>query len=389
MNLHVLLPVILLPAKVFEVVMCRLHLPAVVGAILAGVVLGPVLLGILPLEAEDPAGYQMLHELSSIGLCVLLFRIGLETSFNDFIRVWKPAASIAAAGMVLPLLLGWSTGLLWGMSHQGALFIGAALTATSIGVTASVLSELLSQKSREGLYIIGAAILDDVMGLLLLSALVAFVTPTASVTSQVLTSMAQAIMFIAAGLILGPYIVQLIARLSSWSNSQGVLLVLAFSYFLLVAYGAKTIGLDMIIGAYAAGIAFSRHPERSQIERDLKPFTELLTPLFFVLLGASVEFSTLNPLTAAGRQSLMLTAVLLAVAVVGKLFSGFCLRGGQVNRWAIGSGMMPRGEVGFVFAQIGLLTGAFTHELFTTIVVVLVATTIIGPIMLRRSLQSS
>ena len=149
MNLHLLLPTILLPAKLLEEVMRRIHLPAVIGAILAGVVLGPALLGVLPQEAHDPEGYEMVHELARIGLCVLLFRIGLETRFTDFLPVWRSAAGIAVTGMVLPFILGWIAASLWGLPQQGAIFVGATLTATSIGVTASVLSKLHAQKSKE------------------------------------------------------------------------------------------------------------------------------------------------------------------------------------------------------------------------------------------------
>lgn len=388
MNLHLLLPTILLPAKLLEEVMRRIHLPAVTGAILAGVVLGPALLGVLPQEAHDPEGYEMVHELARIGLCVLLFRIGLETRFTDFLPVWRSAAGIAVTGMVLPFILGWIAASLWGLPQQGAIFVGATLTATSIGVSASVLSELHAQKSKEGLLILGAAILDDVAGLLLLSTLVAFLTPTLSVAGQVTGALFQAIAFIAGGVFLGPYVVRAMIFLSKWSGAKGILLVLAFSYFLLLAYAAKAIGLDMIIGAYAAGIAFAKHSERFQIEEDLKSLTELLTPLFFVLLGASMEFSGLNPLSATGRQAWSLAVLLFVAAVVGKLFSAFWIQEDKINKWAVGGGMMPRGEVGFVFAQIGLMTGVFSSELFSIIVVVLIATTITGPVLLRTSLRA-
>lgn len=387
MNLHLLLPTILLPAKLLEEVMCRIHLPAVIGAILAGVILGPDLLGVIPQEAHNPRGYEMVHELARIGMCVLLFRIGLETRFTDFLPVWRSAVGIAVTGMVLPFILGWISASLWGLPQQGAIFIGATLTATSIGVTASVLSELHAQKSKEGLLILGAAILDDVGGLLILSALVAFLTPTLSVSGQVTSAVIQAIAFISCGVFLGPYVAQVLILLSKWSETKGILLIFAFSYFLLLAYAAKAIGLDMIIGAYAAGIAFAQHSERFQIEEDLKSLTELFTPLFFVLLGASMEFSGLNPLSETGRQAWGLALLLFVAAVVGKLFSACWVKEDKINKWAVGGGMMPRGEVGFVFAQIGLMSGVFSSELFSTLVVVLIATTITGPVLLRISLR--
>ena len=385
MNLHILLPLILITTKLLEEVMRRVRLPTVVGAIFAGFFLGPAILGVIPAEAENPEAYEMVHQLAQIGLCVLLFRIGLETRFTDFLHVWRQATGIAVAGMILPFVLGWILATLWGWPLQGAAFLGATLTATSIGVTASVLSELHAQKSEEGILILGAAILDDVLGLVLLSILLAVVTPTLSVAGQALSAFIQAFAFIAAGIFLGPYVVEIVISFSKWSKGKAMLLVLAFSYFLMLAYAAKAIGLDMIIGAYAAGVAFARHPERYQVEQDLKPLTELLTPLFFVLLGASMQFSDLNPLTETGRGAWGFVAVLFMVAAVGKLFSPFWIRKNRINKWAVGSGMMPRGEVGFVFAQVGLTAKIFSPQLFSSIVVVLIATTILGPVLLRAS----
>jgi Kef-type K+ transport system membrane component KefB len=365
--------------------MRRLGLPAVVGGIFVGVLFGPSFFGVIPSEGRDPEGFGIVSDLADIGLCVLLFRIGLETRFRDFLPVWRQTASIAACGMVLPFALGWLSASTWGLSHQTAVFVGATLTATSIGVTASVLSELSAQRSKEGVLILGAAILDDVIGLVLLSSLVAIVTPALSVTGVVFKAILQAIGFIAAGILIGPYVVRIAVIISKWSRSRGMVLVLAFSYLLLLAYVAGAIGLDMIIGAYAAGLAFSHHDERDQLEQDLKPLTELLTPLFFVMLGASMEFSGLNPFSEVGRKAWGFASVLFIAAVMGKLFSAVWLRKDQGNKWAVGSGMMPRGEVGFIFAQIGLTGKMFSPELFSSIVAVLIGTTILGPVLLRAS----
>jgi len=164
-----------------------------------------------------------------------------------------------------------------------------------------------------------------------------------------------------------------------------VLLVMAISYFLILAYGAKVVGLELMIGAYAAGVAFASHPERNHVEEDIKPLCELLTPLFFILLGASMEFSGLDPFSEAGRQSWGFAALLFVADVVGKLFAPFFIPGNGMNKWAVGSGIMPRGEVGLIFAQMGLMSGSFSSELFSSFVVVIIATTMVGPVLLRVS----
>lgn len=383
MDLHLLLPLILIPAKLLEGVLRRLGIPAVVGAILAGVLLGPAVIGILPSQIQDLEEPGLLNHLADIGLCVLLFRIGLETRLSDFLPDWRSAMGIAIAGMALPFALGFGVTVFWGWSLQAAVFVGATLTATSIGITAATLSELRAEKSKEGTLILAAAILDDVFGLILLAMLVALVTPALSVVEQVLIAIGQAVAFIMAGVLIGPYIAHIVISLSKWIKTRGLLLVLAFSYLLLMAYAARAAGLQLIIGAYAAGLAFAQHPEREQVEQDLKPLTELLTPVFFVLLGASVEFSGFDPFSSAGREGWSFAALLFIAAATGKLFSASWMRSTQINRWAIGSGMMPRGEVGFVFAQIGLMAGVLSSGIFSSLVLVLIATSILGPILLK------
>jgi Kef-type K+ transport system membrane component KefB len=389
MELHLLLPVILLSATLLSKAARSVRLPAVIGVILAGVILGPAVLGILPTKGDDPVGFGLVQSLAQIGLCVLLFQIGLETRLKDFIAVWRLASGTAVVGMVLPFVLGWGMASLWGVPQLGAMFIGATLTATSISVTASVLTELGAQHSKEGAIVLGAAILDDILGLILLSSLMAVVSPEVSAAGHILSSIAQAVLLISLGIFIGPYLVRAVLFCSGWKHEKGGLLVFTFSYLLLVAYAAEAIGLDMILGAYAAGVGIARHPQGLEVEKDLRPFIEILTPLFFILLGASIKFSGLSLFSEAGREAWLFTLGLLTVAVVGKLLCGFWVRQEKLNRVALGGAMMPRGEVGLVFAQIGLTTGTFSSEIFSSVIWVLIATTIIGPIVLRFSWKSA
>ena len=383
MQSHLLLPLALISAKLLGGVAKRLRIPAVVGEIAAGVVLGPALLGFLPSEVSTAEGDGVFHVLAQIGLCVLLFKIGLETRLLDFIKVWKPATITAAAGMALPFFVGWGLSLAWGRGPLTAVFVGATLTATSIGVTASVLSELRAESTREATVILGAAVLDDILGLLLLSALVGVVTPGIAVAPHVVTALLQAGAFMAGGIWLGPYAVQLALMLSRWCRTQAVLLALAFGYLLLMAHLAEVAGLSMLIGAYAAGLAFAGHRERKQLEDGITPLVELLTPLFFVLIGASISFEGFSVSSSEGRQAWLELTLLVGLAVAGKLAAGFFLRKEDVNRFAVGSGMIPRGEVGLIFTQVGLTTAVFSPGQFSVLAMAIVITTVVGPLLLR------
>jgi len=383
MHLHLLLPAILLPAKGLGEAARRIRIPVVIGEIGAGILLGPALLRVIPSASQTSEDFALLKELASIGLCGLLFKMGLETHLGDFERAWRPAAKLSVAGVILPFLFGWGLGWLWGWGQRSAVFVGATLVATSLGVTASVLHELGAQSSREGALIFTAAILDDIVGLLLFSVLAALITPGLSVFGTAALALGQAVALIAGGLLIGSLAVRLAVLLGRWTDSKSTLLVLAFSFLLLMAYAAKAAGLVMIIGAYAAGLAFARHPERARLEGDLNPLIGLLAPLFYILIGASIDFSGFHPFSLSGLQSFGNVLLLFLVAVSGKMLAAVVLGGESINRLAVGSGMIPRGGIGFVFAQVGLTAGIFGPELYSQIALALIATTLAGPILLR------
>lgn len=219
--------------------------------------------------------------------------------------------------------------------------------------------------------------------MLLLATLVAAVTPGVNLTSELVRSLAQGIGFIAVGLWLGPHLVQGAIKLCRWMNSPALLLVLAFSYLLAVSHAAKVAGLAMIIGAYAAGLAFARHHEREELAGQLQPLADLLTPLFFVLVGVSIEFAPFNPGSAGGLQTVGVFGALLAAAIVGKWLAPLFLPRQGLNQWLVGSAMIARGGIGFVFAQVGLSHGILAPAQFSVIALVLASTTILGPILLR------
>tara|TARA_R110002096_G_scaffold342549_5_gene535552 strand:- start:974 stop:2167 length:1194 start_codon:yes stop_codon:yes gene_type:complete len=382
MSLHLLLPLAIIPAILLGQLGRRAGLPAVVGQILAGVLLGPMVLGLIqPGEAHGDngnGGSNGFFELAEIGLCVLLFKIGLETRLQHFTRVWRPALAVAAAGMILPFGLGLGIGLLIQWPFPAALFLGAALTATSIGVTAAVIEELGVRDSPEARIIMGAAVMDDVLGLLLLSVITALTAQTESIGPALGRSLFQAVLFLGAAVALGPHVVRLFDKLTDWLRGEVVLVALAFGYLLVMAHLAERVGLAAIIGSYAAGLVFSKRDEAA-LEKAFEPLTDLLTPIFFVLIGSSIAFDG-----GMGWAEFGVVVLLVGIAVGSKIAAPWLAPGGGLNRAAIGSGMVPRGEVGLVFAQVGLTTLALTQSQFSVLTLVLVATTLAGPMLFRR-----
>ncbi len=385
MNLHVLLPLILVPAFLMGELARRIRCPAVVGQIAAGFLLGPAVLNLLPLADAGTMSHGGLHELAQIGICALLFRAGLDTRMEEFRPVLLPSAIVALVGMLLPFLGGFALARMSGLSPMAAAFVGATLTATSVGISVAVLDELRATSSREGLLILGAAILDDVFGLLLLSVLSAFARPGGSAGWAMASAFGQALAFISAGLLLGRPVTRAIVWLTSWSRNEATLVVLGFAYALLLAFLAEALGLAMILGAYVAGLTFSRHPDRGRLESAFGALIQLLTPLFFVLIGSSIAPTEFNPLTAPGREALVLAALLLAAAVLGKVLCASWMRRSETRIWTVGWGMVPRGEVGLVFANMALAANIVTSGVFSALILVLIATSIIGPIGLRAT----
>lgn len=380
---HLVVPVALVMAALIATIVRRVGVPSVVGYLLAGILLGPALLAVIPSGTEDPAGRAVIEQFGHIGLCVLLFGIGMQTRVEDFRPVRRPATALTIASVMLPFLFGWAIAMGFGWPVIAATMVGITFTTTSLSITASTLSELGLGDSREGALIFGVAVLDGLLGMLLLAALVAVMTPGANLTYELVRSLAQAVVFIAVGLWLGPHLVEGAISLCRWMNSPTFLLILTFSYLLVLSYAARVAGLAMIVGAYAAGLAFARHCEREKLAGQLQPLTDLLTPLFFVLVGASIEFSVFHPRTSGGLQTVGEFAALFAAAVLGKWLAPLCLRRQGVNHWLIGSAMIARGGIGFVFAQVGLAYGIFTPTQFSVVALVLACTAMLGPVLLR------
>ena len=365
----------LVGAKLFGELAERLGQPAVLGELLAGVILGPSVIGLVPLS-------DAVLELAEIGVVLLLFEVGLETDLGELARVGAPAIAVALAGMLLPFVGGYAITLALGYPTLTATFVGAALTATSIGITARVLSELQVLATREGQIILGAAVVDDVLGLIVL-AIVSKVAGGGQVgAATIVKSAALAIGFVVAALVVGIPLGHRLMRVVERTKVRGVLGALSVAFALLVAWAAKAAESAPIVGAFAAGMALARTNRRHDIDHALKPVVDIFAPVFFVYVGAEVDVRMLNPAVADNRPALILGLLLTVIGFLGKFAAGFCAWG-KVRRAFIGAGMVPRGEVGLIFASVGLSTKALPEPVFVSVLVAVFLTTFVAPPLLK------
>jgi len=366
----------LLGAKLLGELSERLGQPAVLGELLAGVLLGPSVLGLVPLT-----GSVLL--LAEIGVILLLFEVGLETDLEELARVGGPALVVALVGMALPFLGGFFLTRAVGQPALTAIFVGAALTATSIGITARVLTELKALATREGQIILGAAIADDVLGLVVLAVVSRIAGPGGVDMALVLSATGLAVGFLALALVLGIPVGRWLIGIVGRANVRGVLGAASVAFALLVALAAKKAGSAEIVGAFATGLVLARTNRRHDISQAVKPVVDVFAPLFFVAVGAQVNVALVNPFVAGNRASLLLALGLTLVGFLGKFAAGFCAWG-KVRRAFIGAGMVPRGEVGLIFASLGKATGMLPEGVFVAVVLAVFATTFLAPPLMKR-----
>ncbi len=365
----------LVGAKLFGEIVQRFGQPAVLGELLAGVALGPSVLGLVPLS-------EGIFLLAEIGVMLLLFEVGLETDLGELARVGGPAVLVALLGMVLPFGGGFLVMRLLGYPTLAAVFVGAALMATSIGITARILGELKVLATREGQIILGAAVADDVLGLVVLAVVSQMADRGAVEFGAVARSTGLAIGFLAAALLLGIPVGKRLVKVVDRAAVRGILVGTSVALALLLAFAAAKAGSAPIVGAFAAGLVLARTNRRHEIDTALKPIVDIFAPLFFVFVGAQVNVALLNPAVAENRAALLLALLLTVVGFLGKMAAGWGAWGG-VRRAFIGAGMVPRGEVGLIFASIGRATGSLTERVFVALVLTVFATTFLAPPLLK------
>jgi len=377
------LAAILVAAKLFGELAERVGQPAVLGELLAGVLLGGSVLGIVPAGGPEA---EVIHVLAELGVLLLLFEIGLETDLREMFRVGPAALAVAMVGIALPFAFGY---LFWryaphaasgsGDLVTAAIFIGATLTATSVGITARVLSDLGRMNTAEARIIIGAAVIDDVLGLVILSVVTGVAAGAAVSFLGILWTLAVAVGFLVVAVLLGRFLAPRLFDVIDLMRVRYVLVVASIAFALGLAALAGLAGSALIIGAFAAGIILSGTNQFDTIEHEIRPVASMFTPIFFVSVGSSVNLALLNPSTPAARATLLVAGALILLAVIGKVAAGWAAPWIRFRRLVVGIGMVPRGEVGLIFADIGRRSGVLGDEVFGAVLLMVMVTTFIAP----------
>jgi Kef-type K+ transport system membrane component KefB len=398
-GIAVMLVVAKLGGELFE----RLRQPAVLGELFAGILLGNlVIFGFT--QAESLKTNETIAALAEFGVIILLFEVGLESDLKEMIEVGWSSLLVAVLGVVAPFFLGWAVSAYFIPDEPRLvhIFIGATLCATSVGITARVFKDLGKLGTREARIILGAAVIDDVLGLLILAivagAIKAAGTGAALSMFDVAMIAFKSFAFLVGSIAVGYFLVPRMLRGAGRLESRGVLLTLAISFCLVLSWAAAKVGLAPIVGAFAAGLILDEvhyKPLNGRREQDLndllRPVSTVLVPIFFVLMGLKVD---LRLFTQAGI--LGLAAALTLAAIIGKQICALGVVERGVNRLAVGLGMIPRGEVGLIFAGIGATlmlpsaSGAsqpvISSAIFGAVVIMVVITTLLTPIALKWSL---
>lgn len=368
---------IFLAAKVFGELAERIGQPAVLGELVGGVIVG-----VSGLQLVDPHDVTI-HLLSELGVILLLFLIGLETDLKRLLSVGGSATTVAIVGVVLPFIGGFAFGYALGFRIIVAALLGASLTATSVGITARVLSDLGHLQDAESQVILGAAVVDDIIGLVLLTIISTLADGGAisaiGIGRIVLVAFGFVILAIVIGSRLAPYLIRVIEKLDV---ARG-LFYGALIFALALAYIASRVGSAVIIGSFAAGLVLARTRKGEDIEHDVHDVAQFFIPIFFVVVGAAVDLRSLNPMHADSRMFLMVGLALTGIGIVGKVLAGFAAVQRGLSRTIIGVGMIPRGEVGLIFAQIGLTTKLLTPGLYSAVALMVILTTFVTPLVLR------
>ncbi len=387
--LHV--AVILIAARVMGEFAVYLRAPSVIGEIVAGVILGPTLLGFI-----EPVG--LIQVLAEIGIILLLFQVGLDTDIGELAHTGVKSVIVAIAGFVLPFLSCFALAFYWfDLELLVSLMIAGTMTATSIGITMRTLSDLGRDQSREGRIILGAAVLDDIMGVLLLAILFNFATSGEvdyAGTSRILLFM---FVFFLIAPAMAKSVSYIVRRWEAISETPGMVPTSIVSLVLFLAWLSHAIGIPQLLGGFATGLALSRRfflpfgvalkadPEfSSHVHEQMKPVIHLFTPIFFATVGLSLDLSEID---WSSLFFWIFSISLAAVAILTKIIGALIVNEKFACRLVIGMAMVPRGEVGLVFAELGRHTGLFNPEIYATVVIVIAYTTLFTPFWLRLFYQ--
>ena len=396
--------IILVFSKAFGRLAERFRQPSVLGELLAGVVLSGSVLALIP-STEGVVGYETFQLLAEVGVVMLLFEIGLETRLGDLIKVGPVSLLVAIVGVVLPFVLGYASVIYFqefGMlsldpAQVGivAMVVGATLTATSVGITARVLADLGKLHAKESKIVLTAAIIDDILGLIILGVVSTLIISHEAgggddhiTLGLVSVTMLKAFGFLAVSIVAGKLLAARFFGFLARFNKGEFIWIMAIAVCFLYSYLAHLSSLAAIVGAFAAGLVLSETEQLKTIESGVKPVSHFLTPVFFVMIGAAVDISVFNPFVSENILVISIALILFVVAVIGKFASGYVVYEKGVKKSIIGVGMIPRGEVGLIFAQLGLAYGVFRTDLFSAVTVMVILTTFMVPPLLKRMFEN-
>ncbi|MCQ1528509.1 cation:proton antiporter [Lutispora saccharofermentans] len=372
------LSVVLTAAALGGYICRRLNQPAVLGQLIFGIIIGPSLLNIVsPTET-------FIH-MSDLGVILLMFIAGLETDLDEMIKSGKSSLIIAIGGVIAPIVLGIAASSLFGNPIEEGFFIGVILAATSVSITVETLREIDKLKTRQGIAILGAAVIDDVIGIVLLSLVTGLVKPGAG--QSFFLVLAKLVGFFILAFVIGLFIIRFSKKYFTSKNTSQHIAVIALIFCLLFGFAAEEMGVAAITGAYLAGMILSATPFRHKVSYSIQELAYLLlTPIFFVVTGMKVDISHM-------LNDLPFGMALLLAAVLGKLigcgavakFLGF----NKKESLQIGIGMIPRGEVALIVTDIGLKLGVVPTGLFAAIIFMILATTVVTPPFLKKSFEKA
>jgi Kef-type K+ transport system membrane component KefB len=366
------LALILIIAKAAAEVSERVGIPAVIGEIVAGIMIGPSLLGLV--EPSDA-----IRVLAEVGVIILLAEVGLEMDLDELRKVGRASVLVAIIGVAVPMSSGYFAGSILGESVNASLFLGAALAATSVGITARVFGDLKALSSTEARIVLGAAVADDVMGLVILTIVTRIVEQGSVDMGGLVSTVGLAFGFLLVAGALGiVFVPRLLSAIGARALSPVTIGVIAAGITFGFSAAASAANLAPIIGAFVAGAALGRSTYHDRIARDFQSIGAIFIPVFFMLIGMDTDVTKFFDLRVLG-----IAVVLSAIAVGGKMISALGAQGAKADKLLIGMGMVPRGEVGLIFAAIGVSVGVFNDDLYAVVLLVVLVTTVAAPPLLR------
>jgi len=390
--IHVLisLAVLLFAAKIFAEIFSKIKLPAVLGELLAGIIIGPFALGSIPIFDGQPLVIldETVRQIGEIAGIVILFIAGLEITPKEFLRGGAASFTIGACGVIVPFLIGYYVFTIFGLDGLQSVLIATALTATSIAITVSVLTELGKMQTKEAKIILGAAIVDDILAIAVLSVVLTMVQ-TGNMEFNIIDIifLILKILGIFAALLLGAIVIipRMVNTERLWKVRGSIEGIVTASFFGASAIAAA-VGLSPIVGAFSVGMAVASTRIIKRVEEYVDKLEIIFAPLFFAIIGAQVDLTGIN------LNVLTLSAIIIVVAIVSKLVGcglpALMFLKNKSKSMKVGIGMISRGEVGLIVAGIGVTSGALSSNVYTTVIIMVALTTLITPVWLKKAYSS-